>query len=65
LAEILEKNQNRFICAEAHTQNGVNQRHGCRCSHFERVVQDALTRKVYCLIVRSGVIERNKFIACY
>ncbi|ODS31021.1 MAG: hypothetical protein SCARUB_03853, partial [Candidatus Scalindua rubra] len=30
-----------FFCAEAHIQKGVKQRHGCRCSHFERVVQDA------------------------
>ncbi len=31
-----------FFCAPAHIQKGVKQRHGCRCSHFDRVAQDAL-----------------------
>ena len=33
-----------IFCAQANPQNGVKQRHGCRCSNFERVAQDALTR---------------------
>ena len=36
--------QNYVLYALAHTQNSVKQRHGCRCSNFERVMQDALTR---------------------
>ena len=31
LSGIFEKSQYSFICAKAHTQNDVNQRHGHRC----------------------------------
>ena len=35
-----------FLCV-AHTQKGVKQRHGRRCSHFERVAQDAPDSSVF------------------
>ena len=60
------------FCALAHTQNGVKRRYRCRCSNFERVVQDALT---WCignsiivkvglnfLILKENDTSKNSFI---